>query len=124
MSLDPDNHQPAYLLGRLFSALEKTQQDALGEINAGIRERYYGAASATPSTVFARLLRTYQHHLAKLDTPQRIAREKLVGQIQGGLEARPYPSFLSLEQQTLFALGYYHQRQAFFTKKTEAQTAA
>lgn len=124
MSLDPDNTQPAYLLGRLFSALEKTQQDALGDLNAGIRERYYGAASATPSAVFARLLRTYQHHLAKLDTPQRIAREKLVGQIQGGLEARPYPAFLSLEQQTLFALGYYHQRQAFFTKRTEVQPAA
>ncbi len=120
MSLDPDNTQPPYLLGRLFAALEKTQQDALGDINAGIRERYYGAASATPSAVFARLLRTYQHHLAKLETPHRIAREKLVGQIQSGLPAKPYPSFLSLEDQTLFALGYYHQRQAFFTKKVEA----
>ncbi len=120
MSLDPDNTQPSYLLGRLFAALEKTQQDALGDINAGIRERYYGAASATPSAVFARLLRTYQHHLAKLETPHRIAREKLVGQIQSGLPAKPYPSFLSLEDQTLFALGYYHQRQAFFIKKAEA----
>lgn len=124
MSLDSENTQPAYLLGRLFAALEKTQQDALDDINAGIRERYYGAASATPSAVFARLLRTYQHHLAKLEPPHRIAREKLVGQIQGGLPAEPYPSFLSLEQQTLFALGYYHQRQSFFTKRTEAQPAA
>lgn len=123
MALDPSNTQPSYLLGRLFAVLEKTQQDALGDINAGIRERYYGAASATPAAVFARLFRTFQHHLAKLEPPHRIAREKIVGEIQSALPARAYPAFLALEDQTLFAVGYYHQRQSFFTKKAEANAA-
>src|SRR5690606_1097054 len=60
MSLDPDRREPAYRLGRLFAALEKTQLDALGEkLNATIRDRFYSAASATPRAVFPRLLRTY-----------------------------------------------------------------
>ncbi len=66
VSLDTERTDPAYRLGRLFAVLEKTQEDAQPGINATIRERFYSAASATPSMVFPRLLRTYQHHLAKL----------------------------------------------------------
>ena len=28
-----------------------------------------------------------------------------------------FPSHLTLDQQAMFAVGYYHQRQDFFTKK-------
>jgi len=31
------------------------------------------------------------------------------------------PAHLPLEDQALFALGYYHQRQDFFTKKISSQ---
>ncbi|WP_200867165.1 type I-C CRISPR-associated protein Cas8c/Csd1, partial [Thermoanaerobaculum aquaticum] len=81
MSLDTTRQDPAYRLGRLFAALEKTQQDALEGINSTIRDRFYASASATPATVFPRLLRTYQHHLAKLEPGHRINREKLVQEI-------------------------------------------
>ena len=121
MSLDTTRTEPAYLLGRLFAALEKTQEDALPGINATIRDRFYSAASATPGTVFPRLLRTYQHHLSKLDGGYKVNRERAVQQIMSGLN--DMPGHLPLEGQGLFAIGYYHQRQDFFTKKDKTETA-
>ena len=115
MSLDPNRTDKAYLLGRLFAALEKTQEDALPGINATIRERFYSSASATPGAVFPRILRTYQHHLAKLEGALKTNRERLVQAIHSPLSS--YPAHLNLEEQGLFAIGYYHQRQDFFTKK-------
>jgi len=115
--LDETNSQPGYLLGRLFAALEKTQQDALGNVNAGIRDRFYASASSTPRAVMARLMKTFNFHVAKLEGGFRTNREKLVQDILSPLQS--FPAFLSLEQQSLFALGYYHQRKAFFTKKDD-----
>jgi CRISPR-associated protein Csd1 len=120
MSLDTTRTEPAYLLGRLFAALEKTQEDALPGINATIRDRFYSAASATPGSVFPRLLRTYQHHLGKLDGGYKVNRERSVQQIMGSLN--DMPGHLPLEGQGLFAIGYYHQRQDFFTKKDKTET--
>jgi CRISPR-associated protein Csd1 len=127
MSLDPDRSEPAYRLGRLFAALEKTQEDALPGLNATIRDRFYSAASATPRAIFPRLLRTYQHHLSKAVGERgmglKINRERLVQDICAGLVEMP--AHLGFEGQSLFALGYYHQRQAFFTKSNaELQPAA
>lgn len=127
MSLDPARPEPAYRLGRLFAALEKTQEDALPGLNATIRDRFYSAASATPRAVFPRLLRTYQHHLTKAagerGTGLKVNRERLVQEIVSALG--DMPAHLDLAGQSLFALGYYHQRQAFYTKSdTEAQPAA
>jgi CRISPR-associated protein Csd1 len=121
MSLDTTRTEPAYLLGRLFAALEKTQEDALPGINATIRDRFYSAASATPGTVFPRLLRTYQHWLSKLEGGYRVNRERAVQQIMAGLHVMP--GHLALEGQGLFAIGYYHQRQDFFTKKDKPEFA-
>lgn len=115
--LDPTNTTPAYLFGRLFAALEKTQEDALGSVNAGIRDRFYGAASATPASVFPRLLRTYQHHLPKLAGGAKVNREKLVQEIIASLDSAGFSRHLSLHDQGIFAIGYYHQRKDFFTKK-------
>ncbi len=117
VSLDTSRPEPAYRLGRLFAALEKTQQDALGgNLNATIRDRFYSSASATPAAVFPRLLRTYQHHLSKLEGGHKVNREKLVQEILDPLEG--FPAHLDLEGQGLFALGYYHQMNAFYQLKT------
>jgi len=121
MSLNTQRPDPPYRLGRLFAALEKTQGDALGTLNASIRDRFYSSASATPGVVFPRLLRTYQHHLAKLQGGRKVNREKLVQEIVSPLE--DFPAHLNLAEQGLFAIGYYHQTQDFYTKKDEANTS-
>ncbi len=120
--LDPDNTHPAYLLGRLFAALEKTQDDALGNLNTGIRDRFYSAASATPVSVFPRLIRTYQHHLSKLNGGAMVNRDKLVQEILSSISGEGFPSQLSLKKQGIFAIGYYHQRKDFFTKREPVET--
>jgi CRISPR-associated protein Csd1 len=117
VALNKDHPDEAYQMGRLFAALEKTQEDATdGKLNTTIKDRYFGAASATPASVFPRLMRLHQHHMNKLeDQGLRIHREKLIGEICGRLTH--FPAHLPLEKQGLFYIGYYHQRQDFFTKK-------
>lgn len=113
--LDPTQSSPAYRLGRLFATLEKIQEEASPGLNATIRERYYGAASSTPVAVFTTLLRLKNHHLAKLSNRGRAVNfERLLGEIFDGLH--DFPKHLSLPEQGCFALGYYHQRQDFFSK--------
>jgi CRISPR-associated protein Csd1 len=119
--LDPTNANPAYRLGRLFATLEKIQEEASPGLNATIRDRYYGAASSTPVAVFTTLLRLKNHHLGQLPKGRSVQMEKLIGEIMGGLD--DFPRILTLSDQGRFALGYYHQRQAFFTK-TDTQTTA
>lgn len=111
--LDPDNMNPAYRLGRLFAVLEKIQEESSPGLNATIRDRYYGAASSTPVAVFTTLLRLKNHHLGKLSRGRATQMEKLLGEIMDGLA--DFPRQLPLPEQGRFALGYYHQRQAFFT---------
>ncbi len=118
VALDPDRPEPAYQLGRLFAELEKTQEDALPEINATIKDRYFSAASATPGSVFPRIIRMSQHHLSKLGTEgsgSKVHHEKQIQEICGRVDS--FPSHLNLNDQGLFALGYYHHRQNIFTKK-------
>lgn len=112
--LDPANTHPAYRLGRLFAVLEKIQEEASPGLNATIRDRYYGAASSTPVSVFTTLLRLKNHHLGKLSRGRATQMEKLIGEIMDGLA--DFPRQLALPEQGRFALGYYHQRQTFFTK--------
>lgn len=112
--LDTTNHNPAYLLGRLFATLEKIQEEANPGINATIRDRYYSAASSTPVAVFTTLLRLKNHHLGKLHKGRAVQLEKLIAEIMSDLS--DFPRILTLQEQGRFAIGYYHQRQTFFTK--------
>lgn len=123
VSMELDVLQPStgYQLGRLFAVLEKIQEEANPGINATIRERFYGAACATPVTVFANLLRLKNHHLAKLENKGRVINfERLLGEIMGNL--KDFPPHLDLHEQGRFAIGYYHQRQAFFKTKDIAES--
>ncbi len=123
MTYDPDKPDPAYRLGALFALLEKTQQDALGDINAGIRDRFYSSASATPASVFPRLMRTYGHHLSKASSGNKgyqIYREREVQSVLGEPEPMDeFPAHLNLRDQGLFAIGYYHKRKDLWTKKDD-----
>ncbi len=118
--LDPAHQSAAYRLGRLFAVLEKIQEEASPGLNATIRDRYYGAASATPVAVFTTLLRLKNHHLGKLHAGRAVQMEKLIGEIMAGID--DIPRHLNLPDQGRFALGYYHQRQAFFSKHAAETT--
>lgn len=113
--LDETRPEAAYQLGRLFAVLEKAQEDALSGINATVKDRYFGAASSTPATVFPRLIRGSQHHIHKLEGGAKVNAEKRIQAVMERIEN--FPSHLNLLDQGLFAIGYYHQRQALFTKK-------
>lgn len=118
VSLDPNRPEAAYHLGRLFAALEKVQEDALPGLNDTIKDRYFGAASATPQSVFPRLIRLKQHHIGKIDnTGHRIVHERRIQDIMARLG--DFPAHMNLHDQGLFAIGYYHQRKDIFTRKDQ-----
>jgi CRISPR-associated protein Csd1 len=121
MVLNPNRPEASYQLGRLFAVIEKTQNDAFkGSLNTTIKDRFFSAASATPAAVFPRLIRMNQHHSAKLEIKShQICAEKRMQEIISKLDG--FPSHLSMADQGLFAIGYYHQRQDFFTKKEDSQ---
>ncbi len=116
--LDPDNTHAAYRLGRLFAVLEKAQEEASPGLNATIRDRFYGAASSTPVAVFTTLLRLKNAHLKKLNPGRAQWFEKLLAEVLAPVA--DFPAHLALPDQGRFALGYYHQRQDFFSKKPGA----
>ncbi|WP_297226151.1 type I-C CRISPR-associated protein Cas8c/Csd1 [uncultured Prevotella sp.] len=114
--LDKSNTNQGYLCGRLFAVLDKIQEDA-NRISS-IRERYMNAASATPASVFATILNLSSHHMEKLaNENRRIFYEKIKQEIIDKIPATGFPAHLDLQDQGRFFIGYYHQRQDFFTKK-------
>ncbi|MCW5629447.1 MAG: type I-C CRISPR-associated protein Cas8c/Csd1 [Rhodoferax sp.] len=118
--LDINSPSTAYRLGRLFATLEKIQEESSPGLNATIRERYYGAASSTPVAVFTTLMRLKCHHLAKIQSKGRaVTFEKLLAEIMSGVS--DFPVHMNLPDQGRFAIGYYHQRQDFFTKRESAE---
>ena len=120
VALDEGNDNVGYRLGRLFAVLERVQDRANPGIQSGIRERYYSAASTTPTAVFPTLMKLKNHHMAKIENRGAVVNfERLMGSIFDGVEH--FPTVLSLPDQGRFALGYYHQRQSFFTKSSEAE---
>ena len=119
MSLDKESKNPAYLLGRMFAVLERIQYQALGDINAGIADRYYGSASAVPFSVFPRLLVGARHHLSRLrkDKPGlAVNLDKDLGEIIAALPEN-YPRHFSIDEQGRFSIGYYQQKQSYFASK-------
>jgi CRISPR-associated protein Csd1 len=119
MSLNEQSTIPAYALGRLFAVLEKAQEEAIGKVNASIKDRYFTSACASPASVFPVLLRLSQHHISKAEygytSDRRI--QDILGLLD--VEKNPIPARLSLDEQGIFVLGYYHQRAAFYVSKTD-----
>ncbi|MCU7858886.1 MAG: type I-C CRISPR-associated protein Cas8c/Csd1, partial [Candidatus Thiodiazotropha sp. (ex Lucinoma kastoroae)] len=123
VSLDKENTNPGYRIGRLFAVLEKIQEESSPGINATIRDRYYSSASGTPASVFPILLRMKNHHLGKLVKGREVYFEKLLGEVMEEIISTGFPAQLSLQDQGRFAIGYYHQRQAMFTKSDKTESS-
>lgn len=116
MALDVNNKDIAYLLGRLFAVLEKAQKDALGDgINSTIKDRFYGAVSSTPASVFPRLLRLAQHYIEKAE--YGYVSDNRIAEIMDNIDT--FPAHLDMKQQGLFAIAYYQQRNEFYKKKNQ-----
>lgn len=115
--LDEENNQPGYVLGRLFALLQKTQTDAHPSLNRTIQDAFYSSASTTPGAVFPRLLKMYRHHITKLSPGSRINREKHIQHVMSKLIQ--FPVRLAVEQQGLFAIGFYHQNLDLYTPQSD-----
>ncbi|NLL18463.1 MAG: type I-C CRISPR-associated protein Cas8c/Csd1 [Clostridia bacterium] len=120
--LNPEHPSPTYHAGRLMAVLASLQNRALGDVGAGVIQRYYAAASTTPALVLGRLVRGAQYHLDKLDKRAAIRYEQLLGSIMVQLGDK-LPSSLTLEEQSLFALGYYQQRAELFAGSKKSDNA-
>lgn len=113
-----------YVLGRLFAVLEKVQQEAYEsagrKINRTIRDHYFGSACTTPGIIFHILIdRINRYYLPKISSEGlRIVRDRQITELMGMIH-ESYPARLNLQDQGIFQLGYYHQKQKFFTKKEE-----
>lgn len=122
--VNKEHPSPAYQTGRLLAVLAAIQNTALGDVGAGVVQRYYASASSTPALVVGRLMRNAQYHLDKIDSKglvywyeQQIA--EIMTRLGNGL-----PATLTLEGQTLFALGYYQQKAEMSTKKENGAVVA
>jgi CRISPR-associated protein Csd1 len=126
VSFDPECREPGYLLGRLFAVYEQIQTAALGRnVNATIKDKFYGAASAQPRKVFRMLEAGSANHLSKIGKRKpglKVNLEKAVGAIMEAMspEGDPFPASLPDKSQALFGLGYYHQRNEFFKKSEKS----
>lgn len=119
VELNQDCNALPYLLGRLFSVLEQIQQEALGaELNTTIKDRYFNSAMTHPAYVYPTLIKLAEKHLAKLSSGRQVYFSKQLTQLVGRLN-RSFPTQLTLPEQGAFIIGYYHQTQQRYTKKTE-----
>ncbi len=124
MALDKSNSNPAYLAGRLFALLERIQEKAIPGVKANITDRYFRTASATPGIIFGRLLQLSAFHLSKIKKEHGGLGFYFDRQIQEVLELLPggqasFDKFFTLDQQSIFAVGYYHQK-AYRDQKAES----
>jgi len=134
VAMNPRTLSEGYNLGCLMAVLERLQEAALENVNASVIDRYFGAASATPRSVFVRLLRNAQHHARKARDSEKnsglaFLLKKLVDEFasrfqvdtqkRGYASATGIPAFLPLDQQGLFVLGYHQMRKWLWMTKDE-----
>ncbi len=135
--MNPTCTDKGYLLGQLMSVLEKLQAEALGTVNASIVDRYFSGASASPKSVFGSLLRNARHHARKAkdeakNKGQIFNQERLIDQICSQFDVslkdtenpkavyeNGFPSYLSLDQQGMFVLGYHQMRKWLWMTREE-----
>ncbi|CAM2005591.1 type I-C CRISPR-associated protein Cas8c/Csd1 [Acanthopleuribacter pedis] len=127
MDINAEHPSQAYHEGRLFALLQEIQRLALGDVNAGIGDRYLGNAMVSPRQSFPRLLKLMTHHLHKGRDGDRAGalfnREREVIQVMARIRDN-FSEFLNLPEQGLFMLGYHHQRAALVRPSTARKEKA
>lgn len=120
VKLNDDCNDLPYVLGRLFSVLEDIQQQANPGINTTIKDRYFSSASATPAVVFPVLLNLAEKHQKKLGAGQKVYNSKRLQDLMGRIR-ESYPTHLTLSDQGIFQLGYYHETQKRYSGSKAGQ---
>lgn len=105
---NPNHPAAAYHCGGLLALFANLQRAALGDVGAGVVQRFYAASSQTPGLVLGRLTANARNHLAKLEPGLAWWYEERIAEIMSGL-GDAAPRILDLEGQGLFALGYYQK---------------
>jgi len=127
VALNEKSENVVYTLGREFAVLEEIQEAANPGLNATIKDRYFNSACATPASVFPILFKLKNSHIKKMrDKKKEIYYEKILTDLQGRIPLADtgvlaYPKRLSLEEQGMFILGYYHQTQKRYEKKAKEE---
>ena len=120
VKLQEDTTYQPYVLGRIFAVLERIQTSEK-ELNATIRDRYFNSACATPAMIFPILIKLSNNHQKSMkNEKERDKYVKLLEKLYAKIDEE-YPNHLSLQDQGIFQIGYYHQKQKFFTKKEETE---
>lgn len=128
VSKNNDTNNQIYNLGILFSLLEEIQYLAFKkdgrEIDTTIKDRFFTSANSTPAIVFPLLIKLAQNHLKMIKTKDikcYVAKQnemtELVSKIDN--ESHKLPERLTMLEQGVFQLGYYHQTQKRYTKKED-----
>lgn len=120
VSLNEKNLNVPYRLGRLFAVMESAQRAANPTVKRTIRDSYFASASSTPRIVYPALLKLHQHHLSKINSEKPglgVNFSKMMDEVMASIDQ--FPNTLSLEDQGMFMLGYYHQHESFFRKNDE-----
>jgi CRISPR-associated protein Csd1 len=127
--MDPINNSQGYVLGRLLAVLERLQQEAIGDVNASVIDRYFSGASASPKSVYVRLLKNARHHVSKLKGEGEkyglaLRLDKIVDDVADRFDPKHngFPSHLNLEQQGLFILGYHQMRKWLWLSRGDRDT--
>ena len=119
--LNPNHPEPAYHCGRLLAVFSNLQHAALGDVGAGVVQRYYAAASQAPGLIIGRLTSNARNHLGKLEGGLAWWYENQIADVMGHL-GDGAPRILDLNGQGLFALGYYQQLAALRSGKKTTET--
>lgn len=121
-----EGHKPvAYVCGQIFAKLESIQYAALGDKNAGIRERYFTYAMTSPAAAFGRLFNLNSKHFTKLKSDKpglAVTLDKELQELCKDIDINSFPVTFALEKQGQFAIGYYHQRQKQFSSAQQPKT--
>ena len=116
-ALRKENQPVAYVFGQIFAKLESIQYYALGDRNAGIRERFFTYAMTLPGAAFGKLFDLNSKHYKKLKNEKpglAVNLDKELQELVKAIDINKMPATFTLEEKGQFVIGYYHQRQEQF----------